>query len=232
MAGIAKFKVIDYKWKYLKEAGYENIDNLNIHIPDNTFEGIIKKELEVETNEMLSCLKEKDRELFYKLYIEEKEIKDISFETGLKREVIYNRLTRGKKLYNDKYHIVHKNKDEYTTQEVTSYDLNDNDLSGELNIKISCGNVFVDDIVKEGEWKFEFNTNGEALKADTKEIALNNKVILENGEIYTLEKYTDNSMGQKIYATISNPIKESEYEIELSGIDNLGNRVDFMVKMK
>ncbi|NSB43136.1 hypothetical protein B0P06_002907 [Clostridium saccharoperbutylacetonicum] len=36
---------------------------------------------------MLSILKEKDRELFYKLYIEEK---DISFETGLKRDVIYN----------------------------------------------------------------------------------------------------------------------------------------------
>lgn len=97
MAGIAKFKVIDYKRKYLKEAGYENIDNLNIYIPDNTLEDIIKKELEEEINEMLSCLKEKDRELFYKLYIEEKEIKDISFETGLKREVIYNRLTRGKK---------------------------------------------------------------------------------------------------------------------------------------
>ena len=137
----------------------------------------------------------------------------------------------GKKLYNDKYHIVHKNKDDYTTQEVTSYDLNDNDLSGELNIKISCGNVFTEDIVKEGAWKFEFNTNGEALKADTKEIALNNKFILENGEIYTLEKYTDNSMGQKIYATISNPIKESEYEVELSGIDNLGNIVKFMVKL-
>lgn len=137
----------------------------------------------------------------------------------------------GKKLYNDKYHIVHKNKDDYTTQEVTSYDLNDNDLSGELNIKISCRNVFTEDIVKEGVWKFEFNTNGEALKADTKEIALNNKFILENGEIYTLEKYTDNSMGQKIYATISNPIKESEYEVELSGIDNLGNIVKFMVKL-
>jgi len=97
MAGIAKFKVIDYKRKYLKKSGYENIDNLNIHIPDNTLENIIKKELESEIKEMLSILKEKDRELFYKLYIEEKEIKDISFETGLKREVIYNRLTRGKK---------------------------------------------------------------------------------------------------------------------------------------
>jgi len=35
--------------------------------------------------------------LFYKLYVEEKEVKDVSFETGLKRDVIYNRLARGKK---------------------------------------------------------------------------------------------------------------------------------------
>lgn len=90
MAGIAKFKVIDYKRKYLKEAGYENIDNLNIHIPDNTLEGIIKKELQEEINEMLSCLKEKDRELFYKLY------NKVSFRINLdnKNEVVFKTLNR------------------------------------------------------------------------------------------------------------------------------------------
>ena len=31
-----------------------------------------------------------------KLYVEEKNIDDISSETGLKREVIYNRISRGK----------------------------------------------------------------------------------------------------------------------------------------
>ena len=53
---------------------YKYIPNLSYK--DNTLENIIKKELESEINEMLSILKEKARELFYKLYIEEKKIKD------------------------------------------------------------------------------------------------------------------------------------------------------------
>jgi len=97
VAGIAKFKSIDYKRKYLKGLEYENIDDLNISAPDTTHEEIIKNELDDDINEMLNCLKEKDRDLFYKLYVEEKEVKDVSFETGLKRDVIYNRLARGKK---------------------------------------------------------------------------------------------------------------------------------------
>lgn len=137
----------------------------------------------------------------------------------------------GKKLNNDKYYSIRENKDDYTTQEVTSYNLGNSDLNGELNIKIACGNVFTDGIVKEGEWKFEFKTNGEALKAETKEIGLNNKFILDNGEVYTLEKYTDNFIGQKIYASISNPIKESEYDVELSGTDNFGNKVSFRINL-
>jgi hypothetical protein len=137
----------------------------------------------------------------------------------------------GEELYNDKYFTVPKNKDDYTTQAVTGYNLKKSDLSGELNIKIVCKNVYLDDISKDGEWNFEFNTNGEGLKVDTKEIPLSNKFILENGETYTLEKYTDNSIGQKIYASISNPIKESEYDLELNGTDDLGNRVSFIVKL-
>ncbi|NFE11571.1 sigma-70 family RNA polymerase sigma factor [Clostridium botulinum] len=97
VAGISKFKCIDYKRKYLKDLEYENIDDLNISIPYNVHEEIVKHELKSDVEEMLSCLKEKDRELFYKLYIEENEVNDITKEMGIKREVIYNRLSRGKK---------------------------------------------------------------------------------------------------------------------------------------
>ncbi|AOR23797.1 sigma-70 family RNA polymerase sigma factor [Clostridium taeniosporum] len=97
VAGISKFKCIDYKRKYLKGLEYANIDDLNISIPDNTHEEIIKSELDTDIKDMLSCLKEKDRDLFYKVYIEEKEINDITKEMGVKRHVIYNRLSRGKK---------------------------------------------------------------------------------------------------------------------------------------
>lgn len=96
-AGISRFKCIDYKRKYLKFLQNENIDDLEISIVDNTHEEALKNELEDEIKNMLGCLKEKDRDLFYKLYVEEKEITDVCKETGIKREVIYNRLSRGKK---------------------------------------------------------------------------------------------------------------------------------------
>lgn len=97
VAGIAKFKSIDYKRKYLKGLEYENIDDLDISVQDTTHEEIVKNELSDDINEMLNCLNEKDRELFYKLYVEEKEVDKITEETGLKRDIIYNRLSRGKK---------------------------------------------------------------------------------------------------------------------------------------
>ncbi|EKQ51555.1 MULTISPECIES: sigma-70 family RNA polymerase sigma factor [unclassified Clostridium] len=97
VAGIAKFKSIDYKRKYLKSLKYENIDDLNISISDNTHEELIKNEINDDVKDMLNCLKEEDRELFYKLYVEEKEMKDVSEETGFRRDIIYNKISRGKK---------------------------------------------------------------------------------------------------------------------------------------
>ena len=45
---------------------------------------------------MLGCLKKDDRSLFIKLYIEDKKIEEVTKETGMSRDVIYNRLSRGK----------------------------------------------------------------------------------------------------------------------------------------
>lgn len=106
VAGIAKFKSIDYKRKYLKTLAYENIDDIELSIPDTTHEEVIKNELDNDVAAMLNCLKEKDRDLFYKLYIDEKDMDDVSKETGLKREVIYNRLSRGKKKIKDMFKVM------------------------------------------------------------------------------------------------------------------------------
>lgn len=94
--GISKFKAIDYKRKYLKDLKNSNIDDLNI-VKDDFAEEIIKDELSKEIKEMMDCLKEKDREIFYKLYVEEKEMDEVSEDIGMKRDVIYNRISRAKK---------------------------------------------------------------------------------------------------------------------------------------
>lgn len=126
-----------------------------------------------------------------------------------------------------------KNIDDYTTESVMKYDLINSDLKGNLNIKIVCSNIMLNGNEKKGKWNFEFKSNSDELRKDTKEMPLNNEIILENGQKYTLEKYTDNSIGQKIYASISNFQTESTYDVELRGTDNLGNKVLFsLIKEK
>lgn len=122
-----------------------------------------------------------------------------------------------------------RNIDDYTIQSVSTYDLGDIDVSGDLDIKLSCSPVKGNGVTnkKSDDWGFEFKTNGDKLKIDTKEVALNNKFTLENGTEYSFEKYTDNSMGQKIYASISN-FKMDEIDCWcLKGTDDLGNKVIF-----
>ena len=86
-------------------------------------------------------------------------------------------------------------------------------------------NVREGDYTTKGSWVFEFKTNGDELLADTQIVKLNNKFELENGNKVTVEKYTSNSVGQKIYYGKTG--KENEYEIKLEGKDDLGNKVEF-----
>lgn len=106
IAGIAKYKTIDYRRKYLKYLEDDNIDNLILISEDTCHIQVARQELDDDLEYLLSCLKPEDRELFLKLYIEEQEIDSISKETGIKRENIYNRISRGKKKLRGMSHIL------------------------------------------------------------------------------------------------------------------------------
>lgn len=96
-AAVAKYQAIDYLRSYRKELQTVNIEDAVIVQEDHALAGMIEKEIDSEVEKMLECLKPQDRELFYKLYVEEKSMKQISCETGIKQEAIYNRLSRGRK---------------------------------------------------------------------------------------------------------------------------------------
>ena len=73
-----------------------DIEDTAIVREDSMLAGMIEKEISEEVEKMLECLKPLDRELFMKLYVEDKTIEQVSEETGMKKEIIYNRLSRGK----------------------------------------------------------------------------------------------------------------------------------------
>ena len=95
IGAICKYKCIDYKRKYYKE-NFVELDE-TIPVPDPTEKLILEQEIEMETEELLSSLSPRDRELFRRRYINEESVEEISRDMQLAPSVLYNRLSRGKK---------------------------------------------------------------------------------------------------------------------------------------
>jgi RNA polymerase sigma factor (sigma-70 family) len=97
LGGVAKYKSINYVRKYIRDLENKNLEDITVPAEDNALKAILSKEISLETEKMLNCLSEEDREIFMKLYFEDKNMDEISCDTGLAKPVIYNRLSRGRK---------------------------------------------------------------------------------------------------------------------------------------
>ncbi|MCM1234621.1 MAG: sigma-70 family RNA polymerase sigma factor [Ruminococcus flavefaciens] len=102
-AAIAKYQAIDYLRKYQRELKQREVENTLLSAQDMALEHLLDEEISEEMESMLRCLNEKDRILFWKLYVEEKPMEEVSQEMGMKKAVIYNRLSRGKQRIRKQY---------------------------------------------------------------------------------------------------------------------------------
>lgn len=96
-AAIARYRAVDYLRKYHQKMQQIDIEEVEIAKEDAVLEGLLEQEAYKELKGLLKCLKEKDRSLFWKLYVEEKSMEEISRETGMDKNVIYNRISRGRR---------------------------------------------------------------------------------------------------------------------------------------
>lgn len=102
-AAIAKYRAIDYLRQYQREPVMVDIEDTPIAREDGVLAKLIEQEISKEVETMLACLNPSDRELFLKLYVNEQSLEEISRETGVKKEVLYNRVSRGKKKIRKQY---------------------------------------------------------------------------------------------------------------------------------
>ncbi|MCR1950518.1 sigma-70 family RNA polymerase sigma factor [Clostridium sp. DSM 100503] len=102
IAAISQYRAIDYKRKYIKLLNKE-IDINQIENQAFIDNSVTEDELRSDIEELLRCLKQEDRDIFIKRYIEEKSMEELVLETGIKEEIIYNRLSRGRKKLRKKY---------------------------------------------------------------------------------------------------------------------------------
>ena len=105
LCAIAKYKAIDLLRRELKRRSKE----ISIYEEESIEEikqlyqeerGFIKAEEDAsdeELEKLLKCLSEEDQDLFYRRYVYEQPITQISLETGLHRDRIYSRISKGKK---------------------------------------------------------------------------------------------------------------------------------------
>lgn len=106
IAGVARIKALDYKRNYarqLLETSYDAWTETGGGIRSSSISHLSKEieqlqdEFSDETNQMLSCLKPQDQELFMRLYVEEQTVDQVSQDSGISKPVIYNRVSRAKK---------------------------------------------------------------------------------------------------------------------------------------
>lgn len=102
-AAVARYQAIDYLRQYQRELKLVAIEDVVAASEDARLEKLVEQELSEELEQLLNCLKEKDRELFLKLYVEEKTVDEVCSETGMGKAVIYNRLSRGKQRIRKNY---------------------------------------------------------------------------------------------------------------------------------
>lgn len=108
IAAITKYKTIDYRRKYLKLLQNENLDAQVIAADGGLESALFQDELDQDLEDLLSCLKSQDKELFIRLYVQEQDIGAVSADTGLKRAVIYNRISRGKQKLKQATHLLER----------------------------------------------------------------------------------------------------------------------------
>ncbi|MGL5693957.1 MAG: DUF4179 domain-containing protein, partial [Peptostreptococcaceae bacterium] len=123
--------------------------------------------------------------------------------------------------------------DEYTEKHVMSFSLfgiEEDELKGDVDIKVSFDEGYIDENNSiEGPWVFEFRANGKNLAMDTEEIKIDKSYELDNGVKLTIDKYTRNDLGEKIYTKLEGMKPNKSYEIYFKGLDDSGEVIKFML---
>lgn len=78
--------------------------------------------------------------------------------------------------------------------------------------------------ISDGKWKFEFEAEGDQIKADTLSVSLDQKVQLPNGKEITLTEFRRNELGAYIYYE---GVEKANCHIQLRGENDRGEMVWF-----
>lgn len=96
IAGIAKYKSIDYIRKYLKDTDNLQIDELFISDRKDNLDILLELEGEKNLINSIKLLSKRDQDIFTDLYLNGLSIEEVALKTNLKKSNLYNILSRGR----------------------------------------------------------------------------------------------------------------------------------------
>lgn len=97
-AGVARYKAIDCKRKYLMDSMHVSAEQLLMPIKDIGAEKeLLRLELQEEIQEIFDSLDKEDREIFEQVFLKERSIAEAAVITGKKESAVYQRIHRQRK---------------------------------------------------------------------------------------------------------------------------------------
>lgn len=121
--------------------------------------------------------------------------------------------------------------DEYTQEEIFYYSISEGQLSmdgsHEIEYSITGLRPLADAEEIKGDWTFRFTVTGDELSKDTVRVAMNDEINLPEGLALKFTRYSANKVNQKIYFRIIGDYLDFNCDMELRGMDDLGNLVVF-----
>ena len=94
--GVARLETIDALRKIQREKNAVPLEEIELPQEDGELLRLIDQELSEETEELLNCLSETDRELFQRIYMDEEDPVSTGQALGISRDNVYVRLFRGR----------------------------------------------------------------------------------------------------------------------------------------
>ena len=121
-------------------------------------------------------------------------------------------------------------KDNSTINSISTYRFNENFI-GDINVEIqykpfnTSENSEVNKI--EGIWNFAFDINADALRETSTVVEVDKAVTLDTGITTEFKEFKSNAFSTLIKTSVTGDI--SKFEVKLIGLDDLGNKYEFIV---
>lgn len=97
LAGVCRFKALTYVRKYIQASREDLVEQTPDWEDESANREFLRREYMEEAEQILSCLKEEDAQIFRLIYLQGLSMDEVAEKMNMSKTVIYGRISRGRK---------------------------------------------------------------------------------------------------------------------------------------